>query len=360
MPSRRSIRLSLALVALPALALAACGDSTGGSTSGGGDGSGACLDSLAPAKNAEFCQATPSNPDCDGVTGEYKNQVCGVPLKQPPAELVRATDVDEFGGSGPPDVSCFAVATYPPPPGPSAPVTLRGHARIFSNGCESNNVTIEVFTVQPDGQLGQSIGSVTTPASCAEDGESTEFEDCGTRIECAYEIPNVPSETPLAVKTTGPLWQALVAYNVYVPTSQIVDGAFEYDPRALAQDDYGLIAQVSPLGRPITAGNGAVAGEVHDCGDVRVANAVADVDVFKRSLTYFSSNEDNPLPDVNALATSQLGLYAVLDVAPGPATVAAAGLVNGEVVTLGHHQVYVYPDTVTSLTFRGLRPTQVP
>ena len=38
--------------------------------------------------------------------------------------------------------------------------------------------------------------------------------------------------------------------------------------------------------------------------------------------------------------------------------VAAVGLVDGEVVSLGQHRVYVYPDTVTSLTFKGLRPYQ--
>ena len=137
-----------------------------------------------------------------------------------------------------------------------------------------------------------------------------------------------------------------------------------YDPnkagqRALATDDYGVIAQAA-IGRPITPGNGAIAGEVHDCQDFRLTNAIADVDVQKLALTYFSSDEDNPLPDLNALGTSKLGLYAAMDVVPGPATVAAIGLVGGQVVSLGQHKVYVYPDTVTSLTFRGLRPQQVP
>ena len=35
-------------------------------------------------------------------------------------------------------------------------------------------------------------------------------------------------------------------------------------------------------------------------------------------------------------------------------------LPHGELVTLGQHKVYVYPDSVTSLTFRGLRPNQAP
>jgi len=55
-----------------------------------------------------------------------------------------------------------------------------------------------------------------------------------------------------------------------------------------------------------------------------------------------------------------LGLYSALDVAPGPVTVAATGLVNGQPVSLGQHRVFVYPDAVTSVTFKGLRPYQLP
>jgi hypothetical protein len=359
-PSRFATFHALAALTI-GLGAAACGDSTGGTTGGGGSGggSGACLDALSPVSNSEFCQATPASPDCSLVSGEHKNQLCGVPLKQPPGELARSSGVEEFGGSGPPDVACFAPATYPPPAGASQPVTLHGFVRIFSAGCESNDVVIEVHGVKPDGQLDARLATVTTPSTCVEAGEQTDVEQCDTRWECEYELEGVPSETPLAVKTSGSKWQPLIAYNIYVPTAEVVDGVYEYDPRALATDDYGVIAQAA-IGRPIAAGHGAIAGEVHDCGDVRLTNAVADVDVQKLALTYFTSNEDDPLPDLQAFGTSILGLYAAIDVVPGPATVAAAGLVNGQVVSLGSHQVYVYPDTVTSLTFRGLRPNQVP
>jgi hypothetical protein len=361
MPARSSLVLLASSLALASLtAGTGCGDSAGGGSGTGGGGTTACLDELTATVNSEYCAATPSNPDCALVTGEYKNQSCGVPLKQPPAELVRSSDVEEFGGSGAPNVACFSPASYPTVGGASQAVTMRGFVRIFSNGCESNDVAIEVFEVQADGQLGTRIAATETPESCVDAGEEdNDVEDCDVRWECSYEIEGIPSETPLAVKTSGARWQPLIAYNVYVPTDEIVDATWDFDPRSLATDDYGVIAQAA-IGRPITAGNGAIAGEVHDCDDIRVTNAVADVDVQKVALTYFTSNEDSPLPDLGAVGTSKLGLYSAIDVPQGPATVAAAGLVNGQVVSLGRHNIYVYPDTVSSLTFRGLRPNQVP
>ncbi len=346
---------------------AACGDSSeaagGGNQGGGAQGGGTlCGKNLAEAANSEFCQADPASPDCDSITGQAY-QVCGVPLDDPPAELARSSNVQEFSGTGKPDVSCFQPANYPAPPGASAPVTVEGFARIFSSGCDSHNLKITFYKVQADGQLGDPVGEgVVTPTTCENVGESSEVDDCDMRWECSYSYPNVPSETELAVKTENAdgagLWAPLIQYNVYIPTSEIVDGKWQHDARALAEPDYGVIPMTA-IGSPITPGHGAVAGEVHDCGDVRLTNAVADIDQSRVITTYFSSNEDNPLPDQAADGTSVLGLYAALDVPEGPVWVAAGGLLDGKFVSLGRHRVWVYPDTVTTVTFKGLQPYQV-
>jgi hypothetical protein len=93
---------------------------------------------------------------------------------------------------------------------------------------------------------------------------------------------------------------------------------------------------------------------------VRLLNAVFDLDADRTALAYFSGNEATPLPDISATATGRLGLVGAFDVEPGPMHVAAAGLVDGQVVALGLHPVFVYPDTATLVTFRGLRPHQLP
>ncbi len=350
-----SLLLALSLVA-------ACGDS---SSDGAGGGSSDCLSGLTPAANTEYCDASPVDTDCTLVGGTAKISHCGIALAQPPGELARSSNVEEFAGSGPPDISCFVPASYPPPPGSSSAVTVRGYARIFSSGCTSNDVTITFYKVKrtggaDDGELGEVVGSaVVTPSDCTATGETSETDDCSPRLECAYEYPNVPTETELAIRTEGPKWSPLIQYNIYIPSSEVVAGAWEHDVRALDQADYSVIPQVA-TGAPIQSGNGAVAGEVHDCGDVRLTNATANIDKAYRTLTYFTSDEDNPLPDLAAKGTSVLGLYSALDVAPGPVTVAATGLVNGQPVSLGQHRVFVYPDAVTSVTFKGLRPYQLP
>ncbi len=356
--------LGLSLLSLSLLGLSSgCGDSSG--VGGGtGGGSGECPDTLVPAVNSEFCESTPGALDCTIVDPAATHQVCGVALVDPPADLARSSNVLDFSGSGPPDVSCFAPDNYPAAPGTSMDVTVTGFARIFSSGCDSKSLGITFFRVQADGQLGEQIGSqVITPDTCVDVGESSEVDDCDMRWECSYSYPGVPTETELAIRTENApgqaFWAPLVQYNIYIPNAEVSGGMWEHDVRALAEPDYSVIPMTA-IGSPITPGNGAVAGEVHDCGDVRLTNAVADIDKSRRLTTYFTSNEDAPLPDSAAEGTSVLGLYAALDVPEGPVTVAAGGFVNGEFVSLGQHRVWVYPDTVTSITFKGMRPYQLP
>jgi hypothetical protein len=356
-----------ALLALVPLAVA-CGDSGGADGAGGSGGTGSCADALAPAKNSEFCSASPATIDCDVINPAAAHQVCGVALVDPPAELERSEAVDEYAGSGPPDIGCFVQSAWPDAPGASEPVTVSGFARIFSSGFNSNQLKITFFTVKrtggaDDGQLDQPVGeAVITADDCTNLGEESEV-DGQPRWECPYSYPNVPSETELAIRTESAdgtnKWSPLIQYNIYIPASEIVDGVWDHDVRALDATDYSAIPQVA-IGGPITPGNGVVAGEVHDCGDVRLQNAVADVDKYKFALSYYTSNEDSPLPDIGAKGTSVLGLYSAFDVEEGPVSVAAGGLVGGEFVSLGMHRVWIYPDTVTSVSFKGLRPYQLP
>jgi hypothetical protein len=343
---------------------AACGNSTStgattGATTGTGGSTGtgmlSCPDNLAEAPNSEFCAAEKTTPNCALVTGNYHEQVCGVPVLSPTVELARSSTVKEFAGSGPPDLACFTAGNYPKK-GTSQTVKMSGTVKIFSHGCQSQNVKVEVFKVTGDADIEASpVGTpITTPGDCmnATVGVATDNSDCGTRWECKYSYDGVPSETELVIRTQGDFWAPLYDYNIYIPSAQVVGGVWSHDVRALATDDYSVIAQAA-IGGPITPGNGAIAGEVHDCGDVRLNGATVDVEVQKKVVTYFTNNEDHPLPDLAATSTSTLGLYSALDVPPGPASVAALGLVGGKLTTAGYFRVKVFPDSVTAITFRG-------
>ncbi|MFT3771324.1 MAG: hypothetical protein QM820_38400 [Minicystis sp.] len=240
---------------------------SGGKGNGGSSATGtsvlSCPDSLANAPNSEFCADEKTTPNCDFIGPNYHNQVCGVAVLDPTAALARSTDVKEYAGSGPPDVACFNPASYPKG-GASQTVTLEGVAKIFSHGCESKDVKIEIYEVV-DADIGTTpIGTpVTTASDCTVDGVASTNEDCGTRYECKYTYAGVPTEKELLVLTKGTLWAPLYSYNLYIPNAEVQNGKYTHDVRALATDDYTVIPQAA-IGGPITPGNGAIAGEVHD------------------------------------------------------------------------------------------------
>ena len=357
--------LSFGLVFLLATACSSGGgggDTVGGTGAGMSTGSG-CPGNVAAAAGSGFCAGDPSNIDCTLVTAADKDQVCGVAVPSPTMELARSSNVMEFAGSGPPDLSCYTAMPYPAA-GTSMMVTMSGVAKIFSHGCQSSSLTIEVHTVMRtgganDGEVGPIVGTaVTTAADCTATGVMS-TADCGTRYECKYSYPNVPTETELAILTNGAQWAPLYEYNNYIPNAAVTGGMYTHDVRALASDDYSAIPAVTSLGGPIDPGLGALAGEVHDCGNVRLTNATVDTNVSRRAFTYFDSNEQSPLPLSSQTATSVLGLYAAFDLKPGPASVAALGLVSGKITTVGYFKAFIHANSVTAVTFQGLRPFQV-
>lgn len=383
-----SLRVStLPFIILASLGAIAVGCDGGGG--GGGAGGAAAADcsafdavgeapsceSLCSVANEEFCGGVATSPDCSDLRPGAVVDVCGVALQEPSLggdliELDRSPNVEEFAGSGAPDLSCYSPSGFPDAPGTSEMVTMQGIAKIFSHGCESKNLEISVFEVirdgsADDGKPGAMVGStVMTDEDCTVAGVPEDNEDCTDakfaeqRWECRYTYPDVPTETELMVVTEGQGWAPLYEYNLYIPNDEVVDGAYEKDVRALAQDDYQLIPQTA-MGKNIEAGNGAIGGEVHDCGDVRLINAIVDIDQPRALLSYFTDDETAPLPDVNAKATGTLGLYAALDVPPGPFNIAAAGVIDGQLVGVGFFKARVFANAVTSVTFRGLRPFQL-
>ncbi len=291
------------------------------------------------------------------------------------------------GASGTaPDLSCMMT---PPVAGTSRDVTLYGMVDIFANGGDSNNITVEVFREGASGALGAMVGSYVSTtgtetgasASCTEDDievDSSGVPTGETRRLGFYHIENVPTETPLIVRTRadGGLWSPLVTYNFRILNAEVApirtafsaciagaptgDGFF-YRARVLSHDDYGTIPLTAGLASGIAPGHGAIAGEVHDCGDVRVSLAQVGISPAPRARAYFNDIADNPLPAVGQIqGTSLLGLYAGLDLPPGPVDVAAIGYVDGQTVSLGWYHAQIFADSVTAVTLRGIRASQVP
>src|SRR6187399_1837465 len=98
------MRACLPAILVFALSSAGCGDNTASEASAAG---GQC-DKLEKVENAEFCAEGAPAVDCSIIGSSQTNALCGVPLKDGPEPLARATGLKEFSGSGAPAVGCFA------------------------------------------------------------------------------------------------------------------------------------------------------------------------------------------------------------------------------------------------------------
>lgn len=356
--------------------LFSCSSSSSGPPNGGG--------SAPKPSNATWCPGAAAAPGC----GAAAIDVCGVCIRTTPSgQLTRTTDTKEYAGSGAPDTSCDDPA-HTKPLGTPKNVSFQAWVKIFANGPDSKNVKIEVFKEQlaggvQTGRLGDSVASTTSTDKLA-DGTGTKPETITkggtttTRVLYAYSMDNVPTETPLIVKTSSKTsvavdgWFDLYDFNIVVhnddptcasDTSQNCwnkNGSYRYYPRALGNDDYATIIRAA-YSRAPSGGKGAVAGEVHDCGDVRLSNAAVGIGPTQGlGIAYLWGEEDNPLPDSSKSFTGPLGLYAYGELDPGMFTVAAAGKdSSNKLVALGDYTVQTFPDSVSVFTFRGLRAWQV-
>ncbi|MBI2394851.1 MAG: hypothetical protein HYV09_35105 [Deltaproteobacteria bacterium] len=357
---------SLALVLL-----AACSSSDPPTPSDGGT-SGA----VTPT-NAAWC-AEPAPAGCGAVA------VCGVCVPKPQNDLKRTSDAKEYTGTGAVDVSCFS--STPTPAGTSKNVKMKGWVKIFANGPDSKNVKVEIFeeerdaTGKPTGKLGKLVGagnSVDTAPACADPPvhpctlkeTRTKGGTTSERLLYPFEIAAVPTEVPLIARTTGTTdeagWFPLYDYNVVARNDKLNPaGEFEFNVRALGNDDYASILKAA-YNQPPQGGESAIAGEVHDCGDVRLSAATVGVAPTAGStkprypLFYLSEVEDGPLPDSARTSTGKLGLYAIGGAKPGVYSVSSAGKIGADFVTLGSYKVQTFADSVTVYTFRGIRPWQV-
>lgn len=264
------------------LAFAAMAAAVGCSSSktGGGGAGYSCASVVEPSNNA-FCKQDKNQPalDCRHAQQRPVND-CGVLVPKPIKDLQRTTDTKKYAGTGSPDLSCFDPAHYPakPPAGASKTATMKGLVQAFANGCDMAGVKIEIYKVKrtgdpaTDGQLGDLVGKPVTTTSQST-VTLTDTPNCNSpRKDRAYSYANVPMYTELVVKTSDASsgqWKPLITYNIYISDTDPAykNGVYTYNLDALATTDFQTIPTVA-IGRTITPGNGAIGGEVHDCGDV--------------------------------------------------------------------------------------------
>jgi hypothetical protein len=339
----------------------------------------------------EYCRSAPTAACRGGAVN-----TCGVcVIPSPLRTALERTNCDDTqrreycrsGTVGAPNLGCFQPGSYPTA-GASERVTMWGYVRVFGNGGDSQHIRVSVHLVNDDGTPGERLGTAVSDTAGPGAGMEDVFSPSRDRVlftrrTGGYVLTNIPTETELVVVTEGDsadaeaagLWShKIYDYNFVLLNREIdmtpaptgVTGrAVRFLPRVISNSDWTAIPATSTLTSGIGAGRGAVAGEVHDCDDVRLANATVESSprrAWDGPVVYFSENDTNPLPDLSReqRGTSLLGTYALLDVEPGAVRVAAVGYNAGQVVHLGSYRARVFPDSVTLVTFRGMRPWQAP
>ncbi len=330
------------------------------------------------------CSLTPMEGDAlaGNLVGCNQLEATGETMRNPKDDFC-----DADGGDGVPNLACNMPGSYRPA-GTSQMVTMYGVVDVFGNGANADAITVEVYEEGPDGTLGALLGSAVASIEdpCSETEDEIERDVVvGTRELGFYVIPNIPSETPLIVKSTGDagFWRDIYSYNIQalndvdVETDAVPGDAcetlrtnaafgenprWEYRARIISTADWESIPLTAGLVDGIRRTSGVVAGEAHDCDDVRIEFAHMATSPEPQLFTYFNDNPDNPLPDNgrNSVGTSLLGLYASLDVPEGPVDIAGVTRIGGEVVSLGWYRAQVFAGAVTSISLRGLRSQQVP
>lgn len=324
----------------------------------------------------------------DGMPNAFNINRVGCDQLEATGETVRNPDddfCDDTADDGAAQNACNTMGSYRTR-GEVQMVTMYGVVDVFGNGGDADMITVEIYEEGNDGNLGPLLGSATasTGDPCAESEDEIDNDMVvGTRQLGFYAIPNIPTETPLIVKTSGNLdfWREIYTYNIQAENidletdpapaeacETIRTGAdfvgvsrYEYRARILSSSDWTSIPLSAGLVDGVRSTSGVVAGEIHDCGDIRLEYAQVATNPVPEVLTYFNDNPDNPLPATGRIeGTSLLGLFAALDIPAGPVDIAAIGSIDDTTVSLGWYRARVFPGAVTSVTIRGLRPHQIP
>jgi len=135
---------------------------------------------------------------------------------------------------------------------------------------------------------------------------------------------------------------------------------YEASIAVLSRSDYNSIPTSVGLSAGITAGHGAIAGEVRDCTDVRLEHATVGYSPTPDRFAYFNSIPFMTLPANGKLDTDALGLFSGMNLPAGKVRVRAQGKVGGNLVDLGGADAIIFHDTVSIVGINAGRPIDQP
>ncbi len=196
-----------------------------------------------------------------------------------------------------------------------------------------------------------------------------------------YTLADFPVNFRFAFKVSGRenRWRDTWEYGLFTRGDLVRDGVVTIDSNAVSAGAWRTIPPAVGFPGGISDRNGAVAGAIRDCGSssrtdrngdadptpwniVHGTVGIAFLDADTR-LAYFNGNPNNKLPQPGRVDTDPLGLFAAINLPPGPNRVSpiictencgpdAAG--EPSYVLAGGRNVFQTPKSVIIATFEGL------
>lgn len=292
-------------------------------------------------------------------------------------ELLKPTEHATLDTGEAPDWSCLGNAPVLPA---SENVTVQGCVDIFGLGGKAKpGLKIAFFDVDQDPQNDTPAYGEADIAVKAEGSE--EASNCSK--EGWYTMPNIPTNTPLTIKTydtaEGAAQTGIPTYTYwhYIYDEDVTDGVALYEANLVYKTTYDSIPTLG--GKRIDGqqiiydgeGRAVIAGEIHDCNGDLVENAAVTSTIFDSStkMAYFDGDEEDPTPDLARTVTNFDALYVVLNAATDEGnnqhgirtaildpTCEADDLSECECVSAGGADVMAFPDSVTIMSPEGTFP----
>jgi hypothetical protein len=309
-----------------------------------------------------------------GAGGGDSGDVCDVSGLElaVPEEVSTTVDGEE------PDRSCIE---NPVQVGAPIDLVVEGCVDIFGVGKTAvAGLEVAMFAADADPKVGTplatgivGVGDQAATLDCG--GDDADQPACRA-LSCDskgfYRLTSpVPSNTPLTMRMTHPTVTTVVdtyIWGLVFLDTLATDGVYTYNAALIYSSTYSSIPTLS--GRQIEGsqdpndgrGRGVIAGEIHDCSDVIVGNAVVGMSNFDKStmsIVYFDGEED-PNPDPRRASTASDGLYAILNVPSDEEHTVTAGVRDPactggdcQCLSLGERTVKAYADSVSIVTLRG-------
>lgn len=191
----------------------------------------------------------------------------------------------------------------------------------------------------------------------------------------AFSFGDVPTNWRFAYKVSGVenRWRDTWEYGLFTRADLAVDGRLRIDSNAVSAGAWRTIPPAVGFPAGIDDRNGAVAGAIRDCGTAErppnnIVHATVGFAFLDRltQLAYFNGNPNNKLPQPGRLDTNVLGLFAAINLPPGPNRVSPVictencGPDAGEpsYTFVGSRNVFQTPKSVIIATFEGLTITE--